>query len=209
MARYHGPVGRLSRRVGMQLELKGRRREAGKEAFDRSAYPPGQHGQSRKGKLSTYGQQLREKQRAKYYYGVLERQFRRYFQKANRMRGVTGHNLMIILERRLDNVVCRLGLAPTRPAARQLVTHGHVRVNGRKVDIPSFLVGAGDVVTIKEKSRELPVVLEGLDLASRRPALNWLRTDPDKREGVVISLPTREDIPVPINEQMIVELYSK
>jgi len=209
MARYTGPVCRLSRRVDMQLDLKGLRRERGKDSYDTSPYPPGQHGQSRRGKMSTYALQLREKQRAKYFYGVLERQFRRYYARANRMRGVTGHNLMQLLECRLDNIVHRLGLAPTRPAARQLVTHGHIRVDGRKVDIPSFQVGVGQVVSVKEKSRELPIVLEGLDLHSRRQPLSWLETDADKREGKVLSLPTRQDIPVLINEQMIVELYSK
>jgi small subunit ribosomal protein S4 len=193
----------------MQLELKGLRRERGKDSFDSRSFPPGQHGQARRSKMSTYALQLREKQRAKYFYGILERQFRRYFQRATRLRGVTGHNLMQLLERRLDNIVMRIGLAPTRPAARQLVTHGHITVNGRKVNRPSFQVSAGDIVAVKEKSRPLPIVAEGLDLLSRRQPLSWLETDPDKFEGRVLALPRREDIPVLINEQMIVELYSK
>lgn len=209
MARHTGPVCRLSRRVDMQLELKGLRRERGKDSYDSKSYPPGQHGQARRKKMSTYALQLREKQRAKYHYGVLERQFRRYFQRASRLRGITGTNLLLLLERRLDNLVYRLGFAPTRPAARQLVTHGHIRVDDKKVDIPSYHVAVGQVISVKEKSRQLPVVGEGLDLLTRREALPWLETDTEAFEGKMLALPTRQDIPVQINEQMIVELYSK
>lgn len=212
MARYTGPVCRLSRRTDMQLELKGLRRERGKDSFDNKPYPPGQHGPAGKGrrqKISTYGMQMREKQRAKYYYGILERQFRRYYQRATKMRGVTGHILLQLLERRLDNLIYRMGFAPTRPAARQLVTHGHIRVDGHKVDIPSYQVNVGQLVSVKEKSRQLPIVLEGLDLFSRREALHWLETKPEEFEAKMLALPNREDIPVQINEQMIIELYSK
>jgi small subunit ribosomal protein S4 len=193
----------------MQLELKGLRRERGKDSFDSKSYPPGQHGQARRKKMSTYAMQLREKQRAKFFYGVLERQFRLYFQRASRLRGITGHNLLLLLERRLDNLVYRLGLAPTRPAARQLVNHGHIRVDGRKVDIPSCQVDVGQVISVKEKSRALPIVAEGLDLLSRREQMTWLETNPESFEGKMLALPARRDIPTQINEQVIVELYSK
>jgi small subunit ribosomal protein S4 len=209
MARYTDAVCRLCRREGVKLFLKGERCLGPKCAIERSNYPPGQHGQGRRGKMSTYGLQLREKQKAKRIYGVLERQFRRYYAQANRMRGVTGALLMTLLEQRLDNIVYRLGFAPSRSAARQLVRHGHVRVNGRKVNIPSFQVGVGDAVSIKEKSRQLPIVVQSVEAQQRRQPLHWLEINFETFEGKILNLPQREDIPTEVNEQMIIELYSK
>jgi small subunit ribosomal protein S4 len=177
-------------------------------AIERQNYPPGQHGQNRQ-KLSTYGQQLREKQKAKRIYGILERQFRRYFSMADKYRGVTGTVLLQLLERRLDNLIYRLGVASSRAQARQLVRHGHVQVNGRRVNIPSFLVKPGQQITVAENSRTGNVIAANLEEASGRPRLPWLEWNPESFTGKVLSVPSREDIPVTINEQLIVELYSK
>ena len=209
MAKYTGPVCRLCRREGEKLFLKGERCYTDKCTYERRKDQiPGMHWQ-RRGKVSDYGIQLREKQKAKRTYGILEKQFRNYFFKADQMRGVTGENLLMLLERRLDNVVYRLGFANSRRQARQLVRHGHVQVNSRKVDIPSFLAKAGDLVTVKEKSRKLVSIKEALEALPRRQIPGWLEINPDKFEGTVKSLPTREEIGGTINEQLIVELYSK
>lgn len=208
MARYRGPVCRLCRREGVKLYLKGQRCIGPKCALERQAYPPGQHGQGRS-KLSTYGLQLREKQKAKRYYGILERQFRRHFRDAARMRGVTALSLLQILERRLDNIVYRLGFAPSRAAARQLVRHGHITVDGRKVNIPSYLVDVGQTIAVRERSRQLRIITESLEAHSRRQPLHWLETNPETFSGRLLALPQREDIQLPVKERMIVELYSK
>ena len=208
MARYTGPVCRLCRREGIKLYLKGDRCYSDKCPLVRRPYAPGQHGQVKR-KLSEYGLQLREKQKAKRIYGVLERQFRNYFEEAERMKGVTGENLLILLERRLDNVVYRLGFASSRAQARQLVRHGHFTVNGRKVDIPSYLVRPGDKIAVKDKSRELPLFKELAAAAAVHTPPAWLKVDPEKMEGEVLALPTRDQIDVPVQEHLIVELYSK
>ncbi|MDQ7031425.1 MAG: 30S ribosomal protein S4, partial [Desulfonauticus sp.] len=176
MARYTGAVERIERRLGVSLELKGERRLAGKSALDKRPYAPGQHGQ-RRAKISEYGLQLREKQKIKYYYGVLEKQFRRFFKEANRQEGNTGENLIKLLERRLDNVVYRMGFATTRKAARQLVTHGHILVNGKKVNIPSFLVKEGDRIEIKEKTKTNPQVNRALELTAQTGIAPWVDVD--------------------------------
>ena len=208
MARYTGSVCRLCRREGMKLFLKGDRCFTDKCAIKRRGYPPGQHGQ-RRPKHSDYGVQLREKQKAKRIYGILEKQFRTYFEKADRMKGKTGDNLLILLERRLDNVVYKLGFTQTRRESRQIVRHGHFLVNGRKVNIPSFLVRAGDVVELREKSRKIPTVNEALDAVVRKGIPPWLELDRGNFRGSVKVLPARADIQEPIQEQLIVELYSK
>jgi small subunit ribosomal protein S4 len=206
MARYTEAVCRLCRREGLKLNLKGDRCFTEKCAFTRRGYAPGQHGQSRK-KMSNYGTQLREKQKAKRIYGVLESQFRKYYEKADRQRGITGENLLRLLELRLDNVVFRLGFGSSRTEARQLVNHGHFQVNGKKVDIPSYSVEAGDVITVREKSR----ASEKFKVFAENPKTlpNWLEGNVASYEGKVVSLPAREDIDVPVNETLIVELYSK
>ncbi len=208
MARYNGPVCRLCRREGTKLFLKGERCFSDKCAFERRPYPPGEHGQGRHRK-SDYSAQLREKQKVKRMYGVLEKQFRLAFAKAERQKGVTGENLLTLLERRLDNVVYRCGFANTRAEARQLVNHGHFKVNGRKVDIPSFLVKPGDEITVKERSRKVSRIADALEAAERRERPQWLEVDKAEFKGIVRQLPTREDITTPIQEQLIVELYSK
>jgi len=208
VARYRGAVCRLCRREGVKLYLKGERCIGNKCAMERRAYAPGEHGQGRK-KRSTYGIQLREKQKAKRIYGILERQFRRYFQLADRYRGMTGTILLQLLERRLDNLVYRLGFAPSRAAARQLIRHGHVRVNGRKVDIPSYLVKPGQEISLVEKMKENPLVKSGLELAEKRERLPWLSYSPETLSGRLLNVPARDEIPVDLNEQLIVELYSK
>lgn len=208
MARYTDAVCRLCRREGQKLFLKGDRCYTDKCSVDRRTYPPGQHGQGRK-KPSEYGLQSREKQKTRRYYGVLESQFRKYFDMAERKAGVTGTNLLQILETRLDNVVYRLGMAMSRPEARQLVLHGHFTVNGKKVNIPSYLVKAGETISLCEKSRGLEkfkIVIESN--ASRVPP-KWLDLDRNTLQAKVISLPQREDIDLPIEEHLIVELYSK
>ncbi|MEW9122262.1 MAG: 30S ribosomal protein S4 [Thermotaleaceae bacterium] len=206
MARYTGPSCRLCRREGQKLYLKGERCFTDKCAIARRGYAPGQHGQGRK-KLSNYGLQLREKQKAKRFYGLLETQFRQYFEKADKMTGITGENLLRILETRLDNVVYRMGFASSRKEARQLVRHGHFTVNGGKVDIPSYLVSVGDVIKVKEKSISSAKFKELAEAASNVP--NWVQVSFENLEGKVVSLPTREDIDIPIAEHLIVELYSR
>lgn len=208
MARYREAVCRLCRREGIELYLKGDRCFTDKCAIKRRGYPPGQHGQ-RRPKHSDYGVQLREKQKAKRIYGLLERQFRNYFEKADGMKGKTGDNLLILLERRLDNVVFKLGFSPTRRESRQLVGHGHFKVGGRKVNIPSFLVRPGDVVELKEKSRKIPSLNDALDAVVRKGIPPWLELDRENFRGVMKTLPTRAEIKEPIQEQLIVELYSK
>ncbi|WP_041972903.1 30S ribosomal protein S4 [Geobacter sp. OR-1] len=208
MARYTGPSCRLCRRQNMELFLKGERCYTDKCAIKRRNYPPGQHGQGR-AKVSDYGVQLREKQKVRRIYGILEKQFRTYFDKADRMKGVTGENLLILLERRLDNLVYRLGFASSRIEARQLVKHGHFLLNGRKVNIPSMLIKAGDVIELKEKSRKIARINDSLDGVVRRGIPQWLELEKDAFKGVLKSLPVREDITMPIQEQLIVELYSK
>ena len=206
MARYTGAVCRLCRREGMKLNLKGDRCFTDKCAFARRGYAPGQHGQSKK-KMSNYGLQLREKQKAKRIYGILESQFRRYYEKADKLRGITGENLLRLLEVRLDNVVYRLGYGNSRQEARQLVTHGHFLVNGKKVDIPSYSLTVNEVVSACEKSRATEKFKVFLENPKTLP--NWLEANLEKFEGKVIAMPSREDIDVPVNETLIVELYSK
>ncbi len=207
MARYTGPVCRLCRREGMKLYLKGDRCYSDKCAIDRRSYVPGQHGQGRK-KVSGYGIQLREKQKAKRYYGVMESQFRKYFNMAERMKGVTGENLLSILESRLDNLVYRIGLGESRKEARQLVRHGHFLVNGKKVDIPSYLAKVGDVVEVKESSRNSEKFKE-LAENNQRVAPDWLEVDMEKMRARVVGVPKKEHIDIPIEEHLIVELYSR
>ena len=209
MARNSEPSCRQCRREGIKLFLKGDRCYADRCAFERRPYSPGQHGQSRRKKHSDYGLQLREKQRAKLMYGVLERQFHKYFEIADRMKGVTGDNLLLILERRLDNMVYRMGFANSREQARQLVMHGHFSVNGKKVSIPSYLVRQGDTITVREKSRKIPSIIESLEAVERRGVPEWLMLEKDKFEAKVMAYPTREQLNVPFQEQLIVELYSK
>ncbi|MGI6609651.1 MAG: 30S ribosomal protein S4 [Limnochordia bacterium] len=208
MARYKDAVCRLCRREGEKLFLKGEKCYADKCPVERRSYPPGQHGQGRK-KVSEYGLHLREKQKLRRMYGVLERQFARYFDVANRRQGVTGENLLQILECRLDNIVYRMGYAPSRTAARQLVMHGHIRVNGRKVDIPSYEVRAGDTISVKESSRNIPMVKSSVEAAASRGIPNWLEVDWEQQSGRVLSVPTREQIDLAIQEHLIVEHYSR
>ena len=207
MARYIGAVCRLCRREGMKLFLKGERCYTEKCAIEKRNLPPGQHGKLRKAKLVGYGLQLREKQKVKRIYGVLENQFRRYFEMADRTRGITGETLLQLLERRLDNVIYRLGLATSRAQARQLVRHGHFLVNGRKVDVPSYSVKAGDIVTVKSASEKNPTIVHAMEEVKGRGIPAWLTFDGGA--GKVMSLPTREQINLPVQEQLIVELYSK
>lgn len=207
MGRYTGPVCRLCRREGMKLYLKGDRCYTNKCAIEKSPYAPGQHGQGRK-KLSGYGIQLREKQKAKRYYGIMERQFRKYFEMAERMKGATGENLIQLLERRLDNVIYRVGLASSRREARQFVKHGHFTVNGKKVDIPSYLVKVGDVIEIGEKSKGLERLKE-LASSNQKVAPDWLEVDLENMRARVVALPRREHLDIPLEEHLIVELYSK
>ncbi len=209
MARYTGAVCKLCRREGQKLFLKGERCYTGKCAVDRRAYAPGQHGQARNRKASEYGKQLRTKQFAKRYYGVLEGQFRHYFEMAEKMNGVTGENLLVLLESRLDNVVYRMGLASSRAEARQLVGHRHFAVNGRTVNIPSFLVKPGMVITVRENSRGLEKIKALVEANSARPVPKWLEMNKEKMECKVLAMATREDIDLPIEETLIVELYSK
>ena len=208
MARYTGAVCRLCRREGQKLFLKGERCYTKKCALDRRAYAPGQHGQGRK-KVSEYGKQLRTKQFARRYYGVLEGQFRRYFEKAEKMPGVTGENLLRLLESRLDNVAYRLGIGSSRAQARQLVLQGHVTVNGKKVNVPSSLVKVGQTVALKENSRQLDLIKGVLESTASRPVPQWLDLDRNTMTAKVVAMPNREDIDLPIEETLIVELYSK
>ncbi len=198
----------MCRRERMKLYLKGDRCYTDKCSVVRHPYPPGQHGQGRQ-KFSEYGLQLREKQKARRIYGVLEKQFRRYFKEADRRKGVTGEILLQLLESRLDNVVFRMGLARSRPEARQLVRHGHFQVNGRKVDIPSYLTRPGDQVAVREKSRKLPVFKQIAEAREQQGIVDWLEVDFEKLSGRVLRIPQREEIDVPIQEQLIVELYSR
>ncbi|MCB8815695.1 30S ribosomal protein S4 [Desulfosporosinus shakirovi] len=209
MARYTGPVCRLCRREGIKLFLKGERCYTGKCAIDRRAYAPGQHGQARAKKPTEYGLQLREKQKARRMYGVMEKQFRSYFDEAARRKGVTGENLLVLLERRLDNVVFHLGFASSRPEARQLVNHGHFTVNGKKVDIASYSVRAGEVIAVKEGSKSSPRIKQLLENLGSRTVPGWLSLDANTAAGTVVALPTREDIQLPIQEHLIVEKYSR
>ncbi|MDP3181629.1 MAG: 30S ribosomal protein S4 [Desulfobaccales bacterium] len=208
MARYLGASCRLCRREGLQLFLKGDRCYTDKCAIERRHYPPGQHGQ-RRSKLSDYGLQLREKQKVKRIYGVLEKQFRGYFEKGERQKGVTGTNLLVFLERRLDNIVYRLGFANSRAQARQLVRHNQLQVNGRKVNLPSYLIKMGDTVQVTEKGRKLPLIQDALEAVARRGTPPWLELNKEEAQGRVIMFPGREDITMPIQEHLIVELYSK
>jgi len=209
LARYKDAVCRLCRREGMKLFLKGAKCYTDKCPIEKRNFAPGQHGKDRKAKIVGYGLQLREKQKAKRMYFAQEGQFRNYFERAARSKGVTGELLLQQLERRLDNVVYRLGFAVARRQARQIVRHGHVTVNGRKVDIPSYQVNAGDEIAIREKSNKLVVVEGAKEFASHQTPPNWLQVDRDAYKGRVLALPKREDINLPINEQLIVELYSK
>ncbi|NLT95732.1 MAG: 30S ribosomal protein S4 [Clostridia bacterium] len=208
MARYTGPVCRLCRREGVKLYLKGDRCYSEKCAIDRRNYAPGQHGQSRT-KISGYGMQLREKQKVRRVYGILENQFRSYFEKADRQQGVTGENLLRILERRLDNVVYRLGFANSRAQARQLVRHNHFTLNGHKANIPSIQVKVGDVIQLKEKSKDIAVIKEIIENLGQKTPPAWLELDKENLSGRVVALPTREDIDLPVQEHLIVELYSR
>uniref|UniRef100_A0A832I4C5 Small ribosomal subunit protein uS4 n=1 Tax=Eiseniibacteriota bacterium TaxID=2212470 RepID=A0A832I4C5_UNCEI len=209
MAVYHDARCRLCRREGMKLFLKGTRCFTDKCAFERRGYVPGEHGKSRRVKETNYGQQLREKQKARRIYGLLERQFRHTFAKAVESRGVTGEVLLQMLERRIDNVVFRLGFAPSRSAARQLVRHRHVAVNGRVVDIPSQMLRPGDEVAVRDKSKTLGVIVNALESRKGQGVPEWLELNAERLSGRVLNIPTRQSIPVPINEQLIVELYSK
>ncbi|KIM13355.1 MAG: 30S ribosomal protein S4 [Sulfurovum sp. FS08-3] len=208
MARYRGPVEKLERRLGVDLGLKGERRLAGKSAMEKRPYAPGQHGQ-RRAKVSEYGLQLREKQKAKFMYGISEKQFRTLFQEANRKEGNTGNNLIELLERRLDNVVYRMGFATTRASARQFVNHGHVLVDGKRVDIPSFRVKAGQKIEIKEKSKTNPQVVQSLELTNQTGMVDWVDVDKDKVFGIYTRIPQRDEVSIPVEERLIVELYSK
>ena len=209
MARYTGAVCRQCRREGQKLFLKGERCYSSKCAIDRRSYAPGQHGQARNRKASEYGKQLRTKQMARRYYGVLEGQFRHYFEKAEKMQGMAGENLLRVLESRLDNVIYRLGLASSRAQARQLVTHGHFTVNGRKVNIPSYLTRVGEVVAVKDSSRQLGLIKELVEKNSGRAIPKWLDMNRETLEAKIVALPEREDIDLGIEETLIVELYSK
>jgi small subunit ribosomal protein S4 len=209
MAVYHDARCRMCRRAGMKLFLKGARCFTDKCAIERRGYAPGEHGKSRRIKETNYGVQLREKQKTRQIYGLLERQFRHYFSKASEAKGVTGEVLLQMLERRLDNVLYRLNFALSRSQGRQLVRHGHIRVNGRNVDIPSFLVKPGDVVAVREKSKKLAPILTTLEARKGQGVPAWLDLDATALTARVLSVPTRDSIPVPINEQLIVELYSK
>jgi small subunit ribosomal protein S4 len=208
VARYRASVCRLCRREGLKLFLKGERCYTDKCAIERRNYPPGQHGQGRV-KFSEYSLQLREKQKLKRMYRLLEGQFRRLFDQADRGKGITGESLMILLERRLDNMIYRLGFANSRAEARQLVRHGHFLVNGRKIDIPSALLKVGDVITVRERSHKVVRIQEALELSQRRGVPEWLEVDRPNFTGRIRALPARTDLTMPINEKLVVELYSK
>lgn len=208
MARYRGSICRLCRSEGVKLFLKGDRCYSDKCAFERRGYSPGEHGQGRK-KPSDYGIQLREKQKLKRMFGLLEKQFKGYFEKADRQKGVTGTTLLVLLDRRLDNMVYRMGFANSRNDARQLVKHNHFLVNDKKVNIPSYLIEVGDKIQVREKSKKMVRILEALETVARRGVPQWLELDQKNFTGVVKALPTREDITMPIQEQLVVEFYSK
>ena len=209
MARYSGPVCRLCRREGMKLFLKGERCYTEKCSFERRAYPPGQHGQGRRGKVSEFGRQLREKQKVKRMYGLQEKQFRAYYKLAAKREGVSGEILLTLLERRLDNVVFRMGLASSRADARTLLRHNHLLFNGHKCNIPSAVVKQGDTVELRAKSTELARVIEAMESVDRRGVPAWLNVDRKALKATISTLPTRADITMPIEERLIVELYSK
>jgi small subunit ribosomal protein S4 len=209
LARYTGSVCRICRRENLKLFLKGDRCYGDKCAFDRRGYAPGEHGQRRRGKLSDYGIQLREKQKVKRMYCLSEKQFRLNFQAADRQKGITGSNLLVLLERRLDNVVYRLGFVNSRTQGRHFVRHNHFLVNGKKVNIPSYLIKIGDEITVGEKSQKVQAIGDALETVVRRGLPQWLDLEKEKRKGTVKSLPVREDLTTPMQEQLIVELYSK
>jgi len=208
MARYRGPVEKIERRLDADLGLKGERRLNGKSALEKRPFAPGQHGQ-RRTKISEYGLQLREKQKAKFMYGVSEKQFRKYFKKAATSEGNTGSNLITSIEQRLDNVVYRMGFATTRANARQFTTHGHVLVDGKKVDIPSYVVKPGQKIEIKEKSKSNPQIVRALELTNQTGIVDWVDVDTAKAFGIFTRVPTREEVVIPVEERLIVELYSK
>lgn len=209
MARYTDARCKLCRREGTKLFLKGERCNSAKCAFEKRSYPPGERGKEINRKPSGYAIHLREKQKVRRIYGILERQFRGYFDKASRMKGVTGENLLALLERRMDNVVFRMGMAPSRSAARQLVGHKHFLVNDQVVNIPSFLIKPGDVIKVKDKSKENVIIKESLDKSKGRTLVSWLKYEPATMSGSLLNVPTRDTIGLPINEQLIIELYSK
>lgn len=209
MSRYRGSVCRLCRRENLKMFLKGDRCYSDKCAFDRRSYPPGQHGQRRGRKISDYGIQLREKQKVKRMYGLSEKQFHLFFERADKQKGITGTNLLIMLERRLDNVVYRLGFANSRTQGRHFVRHNHFLVNGQKINIPSYLIRVGDVIEIQKKSRNMQAIRDSLDAVVRRGVPQWLDLEKENLKGIVKSFPVREDLTMPIQEQLIVELYSK
>jgi small subunit ribosomal protein S4 len=210
MAKYTGPVCRLCRREGVKLYLKGDKCYSDKCSFTRRGYAPGQHGQGQaRKKVSEYGIQLREKQKARRVYGILEKQFRNYFEKAERQKGITGENLLVMLERRLDNVVYRLGFADSRVQSRQLVRHGHFTVNGRRVDIPSYLVKSGEVVQLQENSKQSPLFKDIMESVAHKTVPAWLELSAADMSGKIVRYPTREEIDIPIAEHLIVELYSR
>ena len=208
MARYRGPVEKIERRLDADLGLKGERRLSGKSALEKRPFAPGQHGQ-RRAKISEYGLQLREKQKAKFMYGVSEKQFRKYFTEAARREGNTGANLITLIEQRLDNVVFRMGFATTRANARQFTTHGHVLVDGKKVDIPSYIVKPGQKIEIREKSKNNPQIKRAIELTNQTGMVDWVNVDKDKVFGIFTRIPAREEIVIPVEERLIVELYSK
>ncbi len=207
MARYTGSVCRLCRRENLKLFLKGDRCYSDKCGFDRRGYPPGQHGQRRGRKMSDYGIQLREKQKIKRMYGLTEKQFHLFFKRADRQRGITGTNLLVMLERRLDNVVYRLGFVNSRSQGRHLVRHNHFRVNDKKVNIPSYIVQEGDI--IQPRNQKLQIITDAMEAVVRRGIPQWLDLDKDQFKGSIKSMPVREDLTMPMQEQLIVELYSK
>jgi small subunit ribosomal protein S4 len=208
LARYKESVCRLCRREGLKLFLKGDRCYGDKCAFERRGYAPGDHGQLRR-KHSDYGVQLREKQKLKRMYGLLERQFRSYFEKADKQKGITGTNLLIFLERRLDNMVFRIGFANSRNEARQLVRHNHFLIDGKSINIPSYLVKVGSEIRVREKSRKVSRIVEAMEIVARRGIPQWLELDKDNFRGLIKTLPSREELVMPVQEQLVVELYSK
>jgi small subunit ribosomal protein S4 len=208
MARYTGALCRICRREGEKLFLKGDRCYTEKCAVERRKYPPGQHGQGYR-KLSDFGVQLREKQKVRKIYGLLEKQFRRYFYEAERRKGITGEVLLQLLERRLDNIVYRMGFAPNRRRARQIISHGHILVNGKEVNLPAYTVKRGDLVSIKESSREMPEITDSISKVEHRGIPSWVEIDSINFTGKVLHIPSRDEIQLPVQEQLIVELYSK
>ena len=209
MGRYVGPVCKLCRREGEKLFLKGSKCMTTKCPFERRGFAPGQHGQGRRTRLSDYGIQLREKQKIKRIYGLFEKQFRNYYKKADRMKGITGSNLILLLESRLDNVVFRLGFAPSRKAARQLVTHRHFNVNGKIVNVPSYITREGDVIEVRDKAKKMEVIHASMRRVKTDNGITWLELDKASMQGRVIQIPEREQIPLNVREQLVVELYSK